>query len=238
MAISGVWLASASSRRETLIRQCLAGCEIWFAAAPLLTEEKALGSGLEVREKVALIADEKAVAARIELNLGRHLKLDWQWLGDEKPAFGKPTVVESIIAIVADTLVVDPDDPFIALGQPEDELSAASILLRLSGRRHAVWSATVLVGFSDSSGDSLVGQSKGYSRAKYCAGALVEFDELGEAMLAELLSSGKWRGKAGAYDLAGAAGKHARLVEGDELSVLGLAPEALAELSQRINARS
>ena len=238
MAIGGVWLASASSRRETLIRQCLAGCEVWFAVAPLLTEEKAMGSGLEVREKVALIADEKATAAWIELNLGRHLELDWQWLGQGPASIAVPTDSTSIIAVVADTLVVDPDDPFVTLGKPEDELSAASILLRLAGRRHAVWSATVLVGFAASSGDSS-GESQGrYSRAKHCAGAVVEFSELDEVVLGELLSSGSWRGKAGAYDLAGAAGRYARLVEGDESSVLGLAPEALVELSQRINARS
>ena len=234
MAICGVWLASASTRRATLLRECLSDSDIWFAVAPLLAEEKTLGSGLEVKEKVALIADEKAVAARVELNLGRHLELDWQWLGAEPATIAKPVDYNSIIIIVADTLVVDPDDPYVALGQPEDELSAASILLRLSGRRHAVWSATVLVSFSESTSESHV-ECK---RAKYCGGALVEFDDLGTAELAELLSAEKWRGKAGAYDLAGAAGKYARFIEGDELSVLGFAPEALDELTQRINARS
>ena len=234
MAICGVWLASASTRRAKLLRECLSDSDIWFAVAPLLAEEKALGSGLEVKEKVELIADEKAGTARIELKWGRHLELDWQWLGAEPATIAKPEDYNSIIIIVADTLVVDPDDPYVALGQPEDELSAASILLRLSGRRHAVWSATVLVSFFESTGES----NEEYHRAKFCSGALVEFDELSPAALAELLSSDKWRGKAGAYDLAGAAGKYARLIEGDELSVLGFAPEALDELTQRISARS
>ncbi len=234
MAICGVWLASASTRRATLLRECLSDSDVWFAVDPLLGEEKVLGSGLEVKEKVELIADEKAGTAGIELKLGRHLELDWQWLGAEPATIAKPTDFDSIIIIVADTLVVDPDDPYVALGQPEDKLSAASILLRLSGRRHAVWSATVLVSFAESTGES----HKEYQRAKFCSGALVEFDELSPAALAELLSSDKWRGKAGAYDLAGTAGKHARLIEGDELSVLGLAPEALVELIQRISARS
>jgi len=42
-----------------------------------------------------------------------------------------------------------------------------------------------------------------------------------------LVSSGSWKGKAGAYDLAGAASEDARLIEGEAVTVLGFAPSAI-----------
>ena len=46
----------------------------------------------------------------------------------------------------------------------------------------------------------------------------------------QLISSNSWQGKAGAYDIAGAAASDARVIEGDELAVLGLAPSAIKTL--------
>ena len=48
--------------------------------------------------------------------------------------------------------------------------------------------------------------------------------------LIELVSSESWKGKAGAYDLAGAASQDTRLVEGEEVTVLGFAPSAISKL--------
>ena len=57
--------------------------------------------------------------------------------------------------------------------------------------------------------------------------AVVEIDELNPDEIAHLIETKSWEGKAGSYDLAGEMGRHARLVDGDELAVLGFAPSAL-----------
>ena len=57
--------------------------------------------------------------------------------------------------------------------------------------------------------------------------AVVEIDELNPDEIAHLIETESWKGKAGSYDLAGEMGRHARLVDGDELAVLGFAPSAL-----------
>ena len=62
------------------------------------------------------------------------------------------------------------------------------------------------------------------------ATATVEVDELSAEVLVELLDSDSWKGKAGAYDLAGMMGAHARLVSGDEVCVLGFALTAVEQL--------
>jgi septum formation protein len=48
------------------------------------------------------------------------------------------------VFVVADTLVEDPDDEQEALGKPDSKEHAVSMLLRLRGRRHRVWSATMV----------------------------------------------------------------------------------------------
>ena len=48
----------------------------------------------------------------------------------------------------------------------------------------------------------------------------------------ELISSESWKGKAGGYDLAGMAGKFCRVVEGEDVTVLGLSTLAMDRLVQ------
>ena len=115
--------------------------------------------------------------------------------------------------VVADTMIEDPDDPNVAIGKATDELSAASMIKRLSGRRHQVWSAT---------GIQICGDWTFFVES-----AVVEIDELSVSEISNLIDSGSWKGKAGSYDLAGEMGKHARLIDGDELAVLGFAPTGL-----------
>ena len=115
--------------------------------------------------------------------------------------------------VVADTMIEDPDDPNVAIGKAEDELSAVSMIKRLSGRRHQVWSAT---------GVQICGDWTFFVES-----AVVEIDDLSPDDIAHLIETESWKGKAGSYDLAGEMGKHARLVDGDELAVLGFAPSAL-----------
>ena len=115
--------------------------------------------------------------------------------------------------VVADTMLEDPDDPNVAIGKADDELEAASMIKRLSGRRHKVWSAT---------GIQICGDWTFFVES-----AIVEIDELTADDIAHLIKTGSWEGKAGSYDLADEMSRHARMVDGDELAVLGFAPSAL-----------
>ena len=152
-----------------------------------------------------------------------------------------PEQDEGLVVMVADTLVSDPDDALLSLGQPADELSALAMLMRLSGRRHAVWSATALFSCSDQyrpqaedSGEELL-LAPGFSGRIWVERALVEIEELSEDVLETLLQSASWKGKAGGYDLAGAMAEHAHLVAGDEVVVLGLAMAAIEALENHLS---
>jgi septum formation protein len=122
------------------------------------------------------------------------------------------------VVIVCDTMLCDPDDPMLSIGKPSDEIEAAMMLDSLSGRRHQVWSATGI---------------KKLSQWKfYCESSLVEINTLSDEVLVELILSKSWHGKAGGYDLAGPMGQWAKLIDGSESTVLGIASQALIDLQQ------
>ena len=120
------------------------------------------------------------------------------------------------VIIVADTLVEDPDDELQALGQPDSKEKATAMLLRLRGRRHRVWSATMVFA---------MGQWQ-----TSIEHAIVEIEAYSDDAFIDLIESKSWVGKAGGYDLAGEMGAHATLVEGAESTVLGFTQESLAYL--------
>ena len=115
------------------------------------------------------------------------------------------------IVIVADTLVEDPDDSLNPMGQPTNRQEALNMLLRLSGRNHRVWSGTAVL--------------RGEIIESWITSATVSIQPLSDEDLAALILTGSWRGKAGGYDLAGAMGKFATIVDGAEETVLGLCPQ-------------
>ena len=115
--------------------------------------------------------------------------------------------------IVADTMLSDPDEDNIAMGKANDEFEALSMIKRLSGCRHQVWSAT---------GIQICGDWTFFIES-----AIVEIEDLSDDVISELISSKSWVGKAGSYDLAGPMGEYAKLVDGDELTVLGFSPSGL-----------
>lgn len=117
------------------------------------------------------------------------------------------------MVVVSDTLLADPDDMEQTLGKPGDSVEAAMMLHRLSGRRHQVWSAT---------GIQFMGKW-----SFFVEHSIVEFEDLSDERLVELVLSESWKGKAGGYDLAGPMGLHASLIEGEESTVLGIAGEAM-----------
>jgi len=199
-----VWLASASERRAQLLKEF--GFQV--KAEALHEHQEVRKCGFTVSQMVKSICTSKVDSAIKE------------W----------PSTFDGI-AIVADTLVQDPDDAHLALGQPEDEYSAVAVLSRLSGRRHAVWSATALISKSiigEDGEDLLI--SPGWYAKIWLERALVEIEDLGAHALDDLVSSGSWRGKAGGYDMAGAISEYSQLVDGNEMAVLGLATGAIQSL--------
>tara|TARA_B100001113_G_scaffold6674_1_gene5497 strand:+ start:1209 stop:1853 length:645 start_codon:yes stop_codon:yes gene_type:complete len=117
------------------------------------------------------------------------------------------------VIIVADTLVEDPDDGKEALGKPTSKQEATTMLLRIRGCRHRVWSATMVHALG-----------KWQTSVEY---ALVEIENFSDDDLIELIESESWVGKAGGYDLAGLMGQYATLVEGSEYTVLGFTQSSL-----------
>ena len=122
------------------------------------------------------------------------------------------------LIIVSDTMLADPDIDNVSIGKPSDEVDAAMMLHRLSGRRHRVWSST---------GIYFSGQWKFFTDS-----AIVEIKQLSDKELVELVLSNSWQGKAGGYDLAGEMSKYAKLVDGEESTVLGIAESAMELLVQ------
>ena len=133
------------------------------------------------------------------------------------------------VILVSDTMIEDPDDPRLSIGKPNNELVATSTLMRLSGRRHKVWTSTsVLFPPGTEEAGKIIGG--GWIEKNYTSSATVEFSELNHDSMEELVSSESWRGKAGGYDLAGIAGKYCHLIEGEEVTVLGISGESIEYL--------
>jgi septum formation protein len=188
--IDTVWLASKSPRRAQLLRELFPN--IVCQGIEGVDEKPPLG---EVEYQVLEICKKKAWAADLESQ-----------------------IVDYDVVIVCDTMLCDPDDSMLSLGKPIDEIEAAMMLHRLSGRRHQVWSATGI---------------KKLSKWKfYCESSIVEINPLSDEVLVELILSKSWQGKAGGYDLAGPMGQWAKLIDGSESTVLGIASQALFDLQQ------
>jgi len=183
-----IWLASKSPRREQILRDMFP--EIFCQGIEGVEEKPPFG---EVDYQVLEICKQKAKAA------------------DEDPQ-----IKEYDLVVVCDTMLCDPDDQMLSIGKPKDEVEAAMMLFRLSGRRHQVWSAT--------------GIKKAGIWKFFCEYSIVEISPLSDELLVELVLSKSWHGKAGGYDLAGPMGKWAQIIDGSESTVLGIASQALAEI--------
>ncbi len=209
-----ILLASASQRRYDWLCNFLIDGESKIESRPLISPEPAPSNGIAVRVQTEATCIAKANAAASEMVISG---------------------AAHDLVIVADTLVEDPEDPLVAMGKPMDVVSATAMLLRLSGRRHRVWSSTALLWSPDRSREGTEILHGGWSADIWTESAIVEFDDLSEDTLADLILNESWVGKAGAYDLAGEAGANANLVEGDEVTVLGFAPAAINALLEALN---
>jgi septum formation protein len=95
------------------------------------------------------------------------------------------------------------------LPKAETEAQARACLRLLSGRRHLVLTAVVLV-------------APDGRRAERLASSVVGFARLTEAQVAAYLAAGEWRGKAGGYAIQGRAAAFVRFLSGSYSNVVGL----------------
>ena len=205
-----VTLASASERRRQILSEYLEDLDTCLEFCTLREPEQEVSSGMEVNLQVESSCIRKAMAAVKERASGENV---------------------ADIILVSDTLVEDPDDERAALGKPKDESSAAFSLIRLSGRRHRVWSSTAIL--SRKIGDIDLGDD--WLATIWTDYAIVEFVNIEDDDIIYLINSRSWEGKAGGYDLAGAAGKFASVVDGEEVTVLGFSNRAIDSLSGFLN---
>ena len=215
-----VLLASQSERRLIWLKENLESHNLRIESRFLRAPEIAPPKGMRVGEQVEAICVSKARNACLEQR------------EYEEP---KGSLFDAIV--VSDTMVEDPDEPRLSMGKPTDFLGAAGMIIRLSGRRHVVWSSTtILLPPGSNSGGRIF--EEGWEASTFTTSSTVEFVELEEEEISDLVSSESWRGKAGGYDLAGAAGEYCHLVEGEEVTVLGLSSEAMRYLTNVLSRRT
>jgi septum formation protein len=95
------------------------------------------------------------------------------------------------------------------LGKPTDEAAARRSLTLLSGCRHRVLGAVVLV-------------APGGRRARRLVTTAVRFKRLAEPEIKSYLESGEWRDKAGGYAIQGRAAAFVPAITGSYSNVVGL----------------
>ena len=206
-----ILLASASERRRQILSEHLKDQDACLEFYILREPEQEVSGVMEVNLQVESSCIRKAMSA-----------------AKERASEGENV---ADIILVSDTLVEDPDDERAALGKPKDESSAAFSLIRLSGRRHRVWSSTAII--SRKTGDIDVGDD--WLATIWTDYAIVEFEQMEEDEIIDLINCRSWYGKAGGYDLAGDAGKFARVIDGEEVTVLGFSNRAIDSLGGFLN---
>ena len=117
------------------------------------------------------------------------------------------------VVIAADTIVVLDGD---ILGKPRDRVEAATMLLRLSGRTHMVYTAIAVA--RDAVTESAVEQ------------VAVTFRALSDDEIIQYIDTGEPMDKAGAYGIQGFGATIVERVDGDYFSVMGLGLRRLVAL--------
>ena len=129
-------------------------------------------------------------------------------------------------AVPADGGCVLAADTVVALGRrilpkAETEADARRCLGLLSGRRHNVLTAVVLV-------------HPDGRRTQRCVDSVVAFARLTEAQISAYLAGGEWHGKAGGYAIQGMASSFIRFLSGSYSNVVGLPLFETAQLLRGI----
>lgn len=129
---------------------------------------------------------------------------------------------ERCIVIACDTVA---ECGGMVLGKPADEAHARSMLERLRGSVHRVYSGLCVwrPGAGGEAGQPTV----------RLATSELRMDPISDQQLEEYLASGLWEGKAGAFGYQDRAG-WLHLTRGSESNVVGLPMELLAEMLARV----
>lgn len=117
-------------------------------------------------------------------------------------------------AAATDTACVLAADTVVAVGRrilpkTETDDAARRCLEMLSGRRHNVITAIVVVGPDG-------------RRTERCVTSVVGFARLTDDQIAAYLAGGEWQGKAGGYAIQGMAASFVRFLSGSYSNVVGL----------------
>lgn len=127
--------------------------------------------------------------------------------------------VEDGIILGADTIVVLKRE---ILGKPKSKNGALSILKKLSGRMHQVYT-----------GITLINKSTGKMISDYDV-TQVKFNQLDEEEILNYIATGEPMDKAGAYGIQGMGSFLVNYIEGSLDNVIGLPTKKLQEMLSRI----
>jgi len=111
------------------------------------------------------------------------------------------------------------------IGKPRDAVDAMSILRKLSGRSHVVFSCVAMMG-------EVAGEEKQGARLNK---STVYFADLSDHDIQSYIATNEFSGKAGAYAIQGRAAVFISKIEGSYSGVMGLPLHETAELLRLFN---
>lgn len=132
----------------------------------------------------------------------------------EQKALSVRTLCPDSLVIAADTLI---ELDGLKIGKPSTPSQARAILQKLSGQRHLIFSAVVLL-------NTATGEMK-----SHLSESSVTFRDLSQGEIRDYVASGEPIGKAGAYAIQGGAKKFVLKMEGDLDSIVGLPVSKIKE---------
>ena len=132
-------------------------------------------------------------------------------------------VKEDSIIISCDTVVCKDNE---LIGKPKDKLDATSMLKKLSGTSHIVYSCLTVL---------KVKNQKIIEEYKEVGEGLVYVDKLSDEEIEDWINKGNPYNKAGGYAIQEEFGKYITKVEGDFYSIVGLPLNKLYQILKNIN---
>lgn len=132
-------------------------------------------------------------------------------------------VKEDSIIISCDTVVCKDNE---LIGKPKDKLDATSMLKKLSGTSHIVYSCLTVL---------KVKNQKIIEEYKEVGEGLVYVDSLSDEEIEDWINKGNPYNKAGGYAIQEEFGKYVTKVEGDFYSIVGLPLNKLYQILKNIN---
>ncbi len=184
-------LASASPRRKQLLEQIGFEFEVW----PSRCEE--IITKTIPKEVCVELSKQKAVDVASSINT----------YNEEHADIAQP---QDLIIIGSDTIVAVGNE---ILGKPKNEQEAKTMLRKLSGKTHSVYTGVTFVFMAS---DGRVGEYSFFDKTD------VSVYEMSDDEIEEYVDTGDPLDKAGAYGIQGYFAKHIKAIEGDYYNVVGL----------------